>query len=111
VPDSAKSRLVSGGQRTYAVSATPIRKTIHATNQEERHPELRKLIPPRESGVLPIIGRTPTPIVPRTVSVRAILVHVDIGSSLSLHWRDREAIVGSNAVPVGLVGECSMPVV
>jgi hypothetical protein len=62
----------------YAVSATPTRKTSHATNQEERHPGLRKLIPPPEAVVLPIIGRTPTPIVPRTVSARAILVQVVI---------------------------------
>jgi len=71
-------RLVSGDQRPYAVSATPIRKTIHATNQEDRHPELRKLIPPPEAVVLPIIGRTPTPMVPRTVSMRAIFVQVDM---------------------------------
>jgi len=93
------------------VSATPIRKTIHASNQEERHPGLRKLIPPPEAVVLPIIGRTPTPIVPRTVSVRAIFVHVDIASLLSLHCRDRETVVRSHPMPVALVAECSIPVV
>ena len=67
-----------GGQRTYAVSATPMRKTSHATNQDERHPGLRKLIAPPEAVVLPIIGRTPTPIVPRTMSARAIFVQVVI---------------------------------
>jgi hypothetical protein len=93
------------------VSATPTRKTSHATNQDERHPELRKLIPPPEDVVRPIIGRTPTPIVPRTMSVRAIFVHVDIALSRSLHWRDREVIVRFHAGPVALVGECSIPVV
>ena len=68
----------------YAVSATPTRKTSHATNQEERHPGPRKLIPPPEPVVLPIIGRTPTPIVPRTVSARAIFVQVVIVIALLL---------------------------
>jgi hypothetical protein len=112
-----------GGQRTYAVSATPIMKTSHATNQDERHPGLRKLIPPPEAVVLPIIGRTPTPTVPRTVSARAIFVQADI-RHLSLHWVIVTRIGASNAarcvechgvrshpVPVALVGECSIPVV
>jgi len=73
-----------GGQRTYAVSATPMRKTSHATNHDERHPGLRKLIPPPGAVVLPIIGRRPTPIVPRTVTVRAIFVQVVIVIALPL---------------------------
>jgi hypothetical protein len=81
-----------GGQRTYAVSATPMRKTSHATNQDERHPGLRKLIPPPETVVLPIIGRTPTPIVPRTMSARAIFVQVVIVITLP-SLRDREALI------------------
>src|SRR5690242_15118482 len=85
------SELVTGSlrgdQRMYAVSATPTRKTSHATNQEERHPGPRKLIPPPEPVVLPIIGRTPTPIVPRTVSARTIFVQVVIVIAL-LSLRD-----------------------
>jgi hypothetical protein len=81
-----------GGQRTYAVSATPMRKISHAANQDERHPGLRKLIPPPETVVLPIIGRTPTPIVPRTMSARAIFVQVVIVITLP-SLRDREALI------------------
>jgi hypothetical protein len=67
-----------GGQRTYAVSATPMRKTSHATNHDERHPGLRKLIPPAR-GCCPTNHREEaTPIVPRTVTVRAIFVQVVI---------------------------------
>ena len=77
------------GQRTYAVSATPIMKTIHATNQDERHPGLRNLISPPDAVVRPIIGMTPTPTVPRTVSARAIFVQVAIVIVLS-SLRDRD---------------------
>jgi hypothetical protein len=61
-----------------------MRKTSHATNHDERHPGLRKLIPPPGAVVLPIIGRRPTPIVPRTVTVRAIFVQVVIVIALPL---------------------------
>jgi hypothetical protein len=77
------------GQRTYAVSATPIMKTSHATNQDERHPGLRNLISPPDAVVRPIIGMTPTPTVPRTVSARAIFVQVAIVIVLS-SLRDRD---------------------
>ena len=69
-----------------------MRKTSHANNQDERHPALRKLIPPPGAVVLPIIGRTPIPIVPRTVRVMAIFVQVDIVIALP-SLRDREALV------------------
>jgi hypothetical protein len=69
-----------------------MRKINHATNQDERHPGLRKLIPPPETVVLPIIGRTPTPIVPRTMSARAIFVQVVIVITLP-SLRDREALI------------------
>jgi hypothetical protein len=123
VPESGIRGSSRGGQRTYAVSATPIMKTSHATNQEERHPGVRNLTSPPDAVVLPIIGRTPTPTVPRTVSARAIFVQADI-RHLSLHWVIVTRIsastaarcvachgVRSQAVPVGLVGECSIPVV
>jgi hypothetical protein len=96
-------------------------------HQPRRTPSwLRKLIPPPEAVVLPIIGRTPTPTVPRTVSARAIFVQADI-RHLSLHWVIVTRISASNAarcvachgvrshpVPVALVGEmptatCPMP--
>src|SRR5262245_33576420 len=70
----------------------PMRKISHATNQDERHPALRKLIPPPGAVVLPIIGRTPIPIVPRTVRVMAIFVQVDIVIALP-SLRDCEALV------------------
>jgi len=76
-PLACRPRCWPRGQRTYAVSATPIMKTSHATNQDERHPGLRNLIPPLEAVVLPTIGRTPTPRMPRTVSARAIFVQLD----------------------------------
>jgi hypothetical protein len=46
MPEAGIRGSSRGGQRTYAVSATPIMKTSHATNQDERHPGRRKLIPP-----------------------------------------------------------------
>ena len=102
-------------------------KTIHATNQDERHPGLRNLISPPDAVVRPIIGMTPTPTVPRTVSARAIFVQVAIvivlSSLFSLHCVIVTPISASNAarcvarhgvrsqaVPVALVGECSIPV-
>jgi hypothetical protein len=89
----------------YAVSATPTRKTSHATNQEERHPGPRKLIPPPEPVVLPIIGRTPTPIVPRTVSARAIFVQVVIVIALLLCVIARRSCHLSNlALGLGSLG-------